>query len=619
MARLDLTFLGAIQARLDGQSIKDFESDRVRALLAYLAVEADRPHRRDALAALIWPDWPDRSARTNLRNALANLRGAIGDREADPPFLLISRETIQFNQDSECRLDVTAFSELVERDNPEAWEQAIAMYRGGFLEGFQLKDSASFEDWHLLTRERLQRQASTTLRRLADDYEQQGDYERASAYARQLVELEPWYEEGHQQLMHLLALSGQRSAALNQYDSCRRQLALELGVEPSPETVRLYEQIRDGEIAGPAQESVLAPVPGAPPYKGLQYFGQEDADLFYGREHLTNKLVAQLDPGGDDRFLAVVGASGSGKSSIVRAGLIPALYKEDGPIVDSQHWPIVVLTPSAHPLESLAIALSPTDATLSTTIDLINQFSRDSRSLHLQICRILPKAARHFVLIVDQFEELFTQCDAPAERQAFVDNLLTAAAESGPTIVVITLRADFYAHCGEYAALREALEQNQVYIGPMNEAELRQAVTEPAEQNGWAFEPGLVDLLLQEVSDEPGVLPLLSHALLETWKRRSGRMMTLAGYSESGGVRGAIAKTAERVLQSQTLDQQVITRTIFLRLTELGEGTQETRRRARLSELTPRPEDADAVDDVLATLVAARLVTTSQDSAEVAA
>ncbi len=314
----------------------------------------------------------------------------------------------------------------------------------------------------------------------------------------------------------------------------------------------------------------------------------------------------------------MVGASGSGKSSIVRAGLIPALQKEDGPIDGSQDWPIVVLTPSAHPLESLAIALTPTDAPLSTTVDLIDQFSRDSRSLHLQICRILPKAARRFVLIVDQFEELFTQCDAPVERQAFVDNLLTAAAESGPTIVVITLRADFYAHCGEYAALREALEQNQVYIGPMNEAELRQAVTEPAEQNGWAFEPGLVDLLLQEVSDEPGALPLLSHALLETWKRRSGRMMTLAGYSESGGVRGAIAKTAERVLQSQTLDQQAITRTIFLRLTELGEGTQETRRRARLSELSPRPEDADAVDDVLATLVAARLVTTSQDSAEVA-
>ena len=450
MVRLDLIFLGAIQAHLDGQSITDFESDRVRALLAYLAVEADRPHRRDALAALIWPDWPDRSARTNLRNALANLRGAIGDREADPPFLLISRETIQFNQASEYKLDVTAFSELVERDDPEAWEQAVAIYRGGFLEGFQLKDSAPFEDWHLLTRERLQRQASTTLRRLADEYEQQGDYERASVYARQLVELEPWYEEGHQQLMRLLALSGQRSAALSQYDICRRQLALELGVELSPDTLRLYEQIRDGEIVGPMQESVLAPAPGLPPYKGLQYFGQEDADLFYGREQLTNKLVAQLDPSVGDRFLAVVGASGSGKSSIVRAGLIPALKKKDGPIAGLQDWPILVITPSAHPLESLAIALTPTGAPLSTTVDLIDQFSRDSRSLHLQICRILPKAAGRLVLIIDQFEELFTQCDAPAERQAFVDNLLTAAAEAGPTIVVITLRADFYAHCGDY-------------------------------------------------------------------------------------------------------------------------------------------------------------------------
>ena len=170
-----------------------------------------------------------------------------------------------------------------------------------------------------------------------------------------------------------------------------------------------------------------------------------------------------------------------------------------------------------------------------------------------------------------------------AERKAFVDNLLYAsgipstsqAAEGvgqgggdGPTIVVITLRADFYAHCAEFDDLREALAKRQEYIGPMNAVELRRAIEEPARRNGWEFEPGLVDLLLRDVGDEPGALPLLSHALLETWKRRRGHTLTLAGYHESGGVHGAIAKTAETVYRQLKSDQQIIARSIFLRLTE---------------------------------------------------
>ncbi len=211
--------------------------------------------------------------------------------------------------------------------------------------------------------------------------------------------------------------------------------------------------------------------------------------------------------------------------------------------------------------------------------------------------------------------------------RSFIDRLLNTA-EEGSAFVVIALRADFYAACAPYENLRKILSQNQEYIGPMNANELRRAIEEPAKVHGWLFEPGLVDLLLRDIgadgdhSPEPGALPLLSHALLETWRRRSGRMLTLAGYAESGGIHEAIAKTAELVYTQLSINEQFIARNIFLRLTELGEGSQETRRRVLLSEIIPPSESAStlgkATETVLKMLSDARLVTTTEATAEVA-
>jgi WD40 repeat protein len=228
----------------------------------------------------------------------------------------------------------------------------------------------------------------------------------------------------------------------------------------------------------------------------------------------------------------------------------------------------------------------------------------------------------HLLLVIDQFEELFALCRSEEERALFIDNLLTAASEAdGPVIVLIALRADFYAHCANYIQLREALARNQEYIGAMSDEELRRAIEEPARRGRWELEPGLVDLLLHDVGHEPGALPLLSHALLETWQRRRGRTMTLSGYAASGGVRGAIAETAETVFVDQfTPEQQTIARRIFLRLTELNDetSTADTRRRATFSELILKPEEASTTRTVLNALANARLITTSEDSAEVA-
>lgn len=342
-----------------------------------------------------------------------------------------------------------------------------------------------------------------------------------------------------------------------------------------------------------------------------------------GREALTAELVAYLRT---HRFLAVVGASGSGKSSLVRAGLVPALQRGT-PVLDdvlppegSALWPIHIITPKAHPSKELAATLTSGDASHLAQAKLMDELAQDARVLDLCVSRLLSGgAAKRLLLVVDQFEELFTLCRDQTERKAFIDNLLTAAVDDGVTTVVITLRADFYAHCFAFDNLRTALESYQKNIGPMSRDELRRAIEEPARLEGWAFEPGLVDLLLHDVGDEPGALPLLSHALLETWKRRRGRTLTLAGYVESGRVQGAIAQTAERVFtQHFTAEQQTIAKNIFLRLTELGEGAEDTRRRVQLVELMSKPAEQATIEAVLKTLADARLVTTDKAEVEVA-
>ena len=256
MAHLALFLLGRFQVELDGEPVVAFESDKVRALLAYLAVEADRTHRREKLAGLLWPERSDQDARRNLRYALSNLRAAIGDRAAgddqcaaSPSFLLVSRRTIQFNSASDAWVDVAAFAEfLTASSGASDLEQAVALYQGEFLEGFFGSDSVAFEEWMLLKQEQLGRQARSALYQLAAMYERRGEYERALPHIWRQVELDPWQEEARRQLMRVLALSGQRVGALAQYDAYRKALAEELNVEPTQATTELYKRIRAGEF-----------------------------------------------------------------------------------------------------------------------------------------------------------------------------------------------------------------------------------------------------------------------------------------------------------------------------------------------------------------------------------
>lgn len=327
MARLALTFLGAFETTLEGRPITGFEYDKVRALLAYLAVEADRPHRREVLAGLLWPDRPERNARQNLSQALFNLRHALADDEARLPFLFVTPQTLQFNRLSDHELDVTTFTDLLADFQAHhhlphevgelcanQLEQAVALYRGDFLAGFSLSDSAAFEEWAVLHRERLHRLALEALCHLGDYFEGGGEYESALRYVWRQVELEPWAEKAHQQLMRLLAWSGQRGAALAQYETCRRVLLAELGVEPTQATTALYQQIHAGKLSRGMEEQpqvynlpIPRPVNLAVPFVACEH---ELAQL---------KGFLHLALAGQGRVVFVTGGPGRGKTALLQA------------------------------------------------------------------------------------------------------------------------------------------------------------------------------------------------------------------------------------------------------------------------------------------------------------
>jgi len=318
MAGLSIRLLGPLQITRDGARVNGLESNKVRALLAYLAVERDRPHPRDALVGLLWPDLPDAAARHNLRQALANLRQAIGDRAVQPPLLQIDREAIQLNPSGDYEIDVAAFAALLDacdqhlhrhtetcRSCAQRLQQAAALYRGSFLDQFFLNDSAAFEEWMLLKREWLHQRALAALAQLAGYHERRGEYELVQQRARRQLALDPWHEASHRQLMRVLAASGQRSAALVHYATCQRVLAAELGVAPEEETTALYERIQRG--------ADVAPPRGARPTDTLT--AHTPPTPLIGRETELAQLAERLE-GRSCRLLTLVGAGGIGKTRL---------------------------------------------------------------------------------------------------------------------------------------------------------------------------------------------------------------------------------------------------------------------------------------------------------------
>jgi WD40 repeat protein len=343
-----------------------------------------------------------------------------------------------------------------------------------------------------------------------------------------------------------------------------------------------------------------------PPYCGLAAFQTADAHRFFGRARLVGELENRL---AQRRFLAVFGASGAGKSSLLRAGLIPAwLQRRDDAAV-------LLFTPGPHPLRECAARLAGLvpAAPGSVHTDLPAQPGGLHRLIGLALTT--RPADAELLLVVDQFEEVFTLCTDPVERAQFLSALVTAArAHNSRCRIVLGIRADFYQHCTAHPDLLEALNDSQVAVGPMSTGELRQAITEPAIRSGHAVEGALLATLVAEANGRVGVLPLLSHALLETWRRRRGNTLTLNGFQAAGGIDGALANTAERVYHELDERQQLVAKDLLLRLTALGEGTEDTKRCVNDDELDRCDPDTGLVLD---RLTRARLLTVGRDGVEV--
>ncbi|MCB0131293.1 MAG: winged helix-turn-helix domain-containing protein, partial [Caldilineaceae bacterium] len=335
MARLLVSLLGPFQVTLDGKPVTTFESAKARALLAFLATEAEHAHSRETLAELLWPERPPGAALADLRHALANLRKALSDATAQPPFLLITQTTLQFNTASDATIDVVDFVALLKHGSAATvadCQTALTMLHGPFLDGFKLSDSPQFEEWMVVTAEQVAHLARQASGRLADDCEEHGDYVQAAVWTRQQLALEPWNEEVHQRLIRQLASSGQRSVALHQYDICCRMLAVELGVEPQPATQALVAAIRDGDEELPplAPQASGAQLGGRPPSSSASpRIGGRGADpsrpdhgrlpvqssAFFGRDVELEQVATRLaDPA--CRLLTVLGPGGMGKSRL---------------------------------------------------------------------------------------------------------------------------------------------------------------------------------------------------------------------------------------------------------------------------------------------------------------
>ncbi|MGH3815914.1 MAG: AAA family ATPase [Pseudonocardiaceae bacterium] len=410
---------------------------------------------------------------------------------------------------------------------------------------------------------------------------------------------------------------------------------------------------------------------GVCPYKGLAAFGEEDADWFFGRARSTETLLVQLcgalDVGG---IVMLVGASGAGKSSLINAGLVPALAR-GALTMGSGNWPLVIMTPGIDPLDELVRHVPELTETLdtaqyttrveSTETDTdpaetgqdadaadgsgsisVSQFAsrvRAACAAHVERAAAdaatSPSASR-LIVVVDQFEETFTLCRSEQRRRLFVEALDAASTPDkpggvAPALVVVGVRADFYRRCLNYPELAAALQDRQMVLGPMMAVELREAVTSPAKAVGLHVETGLVELMLRDLgvnsgraragvgrrSYDAGALPLLSHAVLSTWQRREGDTLTIAGYRAAGGIQGAVAETAERAWARLDTAGQAAARAVLLQLVRLGDDTKDTRRRVTREDVLRQVGSGAAVRQALEVLARARLVILDAGSVEI--
>ena len=388
MRHIAISLLGPFEVTIDGAPVTTFAYAKVRALLAYLAVESERPHPRAELATLLWPDQPERTARGSLSQALTTLRNALGDKTAERPVLLADAQSVQLDPDSAIEVDVTQFLALLRASEAHAhhsWrtcapcserlQQALGLYRGHFLADFSIADSAVFEEWASLQREHLLQRALSALERLAERAQWRGAYTEALTYAQRLVALEPLLEVNQRTCMRLLALNGERTAALAQYRQLHTMLAQELAAEPEEATTALFDQIRRGDTAGlqPAQPPFVVPMPPTP---------------LVDRSEELQAICARLQDM-NVRAVTITGTGGIGKTRLAIEAAHALRYDfEDG----IYFVELAALNDATLVADAVAQALGVKERPGSS----ISETLRD----HLR--------AKHLLLVLDNFEHVVT-------------------------------------------------------------------------------------------------------------------------------------------------------------------------------------------------------------------
>ncbi len=576
--RLEFRVLGPLTVRVDGVVVPA-GGPKQRAVLAQLLLSANRVVSRQRLIDELFAEQSLNSADHALRNQVSRLRKVLAPAAAQEPRL-VARAPGYLLRVEPGELDLENFERLLAagRDALAAGDPASAAESlraaGRLWQGRPLAD-LEFEPFTRVEVERLEELRLAAI-------EERIEAELALGHQLALVpELEalsaehPYRERFGAQLMLALYRSGRQAEGLAVYRRTRAFLNEEVGLEPGVELQELERAIlvQDPVLNVPldGRESPPPPRRDVCPFKGLAPFEAEDAEFFFGRERLVDELVARL---ADVPLFAIVGPSGSGKSSLLRAGLLPSLEPKSM---------------------------------------LVRPGERSAAELRAVLDRVPP--GERIVLAVDQFEELFTSSVEEHERQVFVEALVDAAWDpERRALILIALRADLFGRLAPYVELADLVGSSHVLLGPMTTGELRRAIEGPAERTGLEVEPALVDALVEDVAGEPGGLSLLSTVLLDLWRERNGPALSLAAYERTGGVRGAVGRHAEAAFRALDEDEQKVARRILLRLVEGGGGEVLTRRRATRVELDA--DDDQRVARVLAALVERRLLVADAGTVE---
>lgn len=582
---MEFRVLGPLEVTKDGQALV-VASARQRALLALLVINANRVLSADRIIDELWGEEPPDSGAKAVVFHISKLRDALEpDRgKGEPGSVLVTEPAGYMLVTDPESIDAVRFERLAAEGHAllandpavalATLQGALSLWRGDPFADVTYESFAQTE---------IRRLEERRFRALEDRLEADLALDRpevAIGELEALVSHHPLRERLRGLLMRALYRSGRQAEALRVYQEGRRVLAEELGIDPSPELRQLEELIlRQAPELGPE------PIPTSlrNPYKGLRPFGEQDAPDFFGREALVDRLADRLARvAGAGRILALVGPSGSGKSSVARAGLIPALRA--GALPGSERWLITAMYPGSRPWEELESALVRVAA--KPQPDLLEGLESDRHGLRRVVMRILPSDDSCLLLFIDQFEELFSLVEDTATRDRFLKAVLDAtAAEHSRLLVLATLRADFLDRPLRHPEFAGRLRDGLEVITPLTRSELERAITSPARAVGVTFEPGLAGEIISDVADQPGTLPLLQYALTELFDGSRGHPLSRETYAAIGGVVDALGRRAEEVFLGLAPDAQEAARQLFLGLVTSGEGAQAVASRVRRIQL----------------------------------